>query len=63
MKRRAVALLNFTYNHDAPDAPFFFRLDYFLVSETLMDSVVDNVIRDQVYGSDHCPCTLLMKLK
>ena len=45
------------------EALSIFRLDYFLVSNSMMDKVVDNIIRDQVYGSDHCPCTLVMKLK
>ena len=34
------------------------RLDYFLVSEGLMDRVKDVVIHDEVLGSDHCPVTL-----
>jgi exodeoxyribonuclease-3 len=34
------------------------RLDYFLISESLMENVVDVVIHDQVMGSDHCPVTL-----
>lgn len=38
------------------------RLDYFLVSERLMDSVCDSVIRSDVYGSDHCPVTLFLSL-
>ena len=38
------------------------RLDYFLVSKRLVEShVCDNVIRDQVFGSDHCPISLFMK--
>jgi AP endonuclease-1 len=37
------------------------RLDYFVVSKRLVDShVCDNVIRDQLFGSDHCPITLFM---
>ena len=36
------------------------RLDYFLVSDRLKDKLADCVIRDQVFGSDHCPLTLLM---
>lgn len=38
------------------------RLDYFVVSERLMQSVCDSVIREQVYGSDHCPVTLFLHL-
>jgi exodeoxyribonuclease-3 len=36
------------------------RLDYFLVSEGLMEKVKDVVIHDQVLGSDHCPVTLVI---
>ena len=38
------------------------RLDYFLASKRFVDGhVCDNVIRDQVFGSDHCPISLFMK--
>lgn len=52
-----------TYMMGARSRNVGWRLDYFLVSQSLMDKVVDNVIRSEVYGSDHCPCTLIMKLK
>ena len=35
------------------------RIDYFLVSDRLMDKVQDSQILDQVYGSDHCPVALV----
>ncbi|CAL7943267.1 unnamed protein product [Xylocopa violacea] len=38
------------------------RLDYFLVSEQLKDKVCDNVMRDKVYGSDHCPIVLYINI-
>ncbi|XP_023289544.1 DNA-(apurinic or apyrimidinic site) lyase [Orussus abietinus] len=34
------------------------RLDYFLVSERIKNKICDNVMRDKVYGSDHCPIVL-----
>lgn len=34
------------------------RLDYFLVSESIWDKVVSAEIHDQVMGSDHCPISL-----
>ncbi|XP_031843895.1 recombination repair protein 1 isoform X2 [Nomia melanderi] len=34
------------------------RLDYFIVSQRIKDKICDNVIRDKVYGSDHCPIVL-----
>jgi exodeoxyribonuclease-3 len=36
------------------------RLDYFLVSRSLMDRVEDVVIHDDVQGSDHCPVSLYL---
>ncbi|CAH0721478.1 unnamed protein product, partial [Brenthis ino] len=38
------------------------RLDYFVVSERLLPAICDNVIRDKVYGSDHCPISLFLHL-
>jgi exodeoxyribonuclease-3 len=37
------------------------RLDYFLVSRSLLPRVRDIVISDDVTGSDHCPVTLLIE--
>jgi exodeoxyribonuclease III len=37
------------------------RLDYFLVSEKLIDKVQDIVIHEEVQGSDHCPVALMFK--
>lgn len=38
------------------------RIDYFLVSNRLMDRVKDSLIFDQVTGSDHCPVGLEISL-
>ena len=38
------------------------RLDYFVTSKRLVNRICDNQIRDQVFGSDHCPCTLFLAL-
>lgn len=38
------------------------RLDYFVISERLMDSVCDNVMRTEIYGSDHCPIVLYLSI-
>lgn len=38
------------------------RLDYYVVSERFAKKVVDNVIRSEVFGSDHCPITLFLNL-
>ncbi|MBC7088109.1 MAG: exodeoxyribonuclease III [Tissierellales bacterium] len=34
------------------------RIDYFLVSESLKDRLVDAKIHSDIYGSDHCPVEL-----
>lgn len=36
------------------------RLDYFVVSEKLLDIVDDSCMRDKVPGSDHCPIVLTL---
>jgi exodeoxyribonuclease-3 len=38
------------------------RIDYFLVSENLVDDVVDARILPEVKGSDHCPVVLELKV-
>lgn len=38
------------------------RIDYFVLSNKLKEYLVDNVIRAQVYGSDHCPVVLYLKI-
>ncbi len=37
------------------------RLDYFLVSKSLLPRVKDVVIHDEVRGSDHCPVELILE--
>ncbi|MFD1850879.1 exodeoxyribonuclease III [Oceanobacillus bengalensis] len=37
------------------------RIDYFITSEKLIDSLVDSVAHTKVMGSDHCPIMLEMK--
>lgn len=38
------------------------RIDYFLVSNTLRDQIVSAGIRNDIFGSDHCPVTLEITL-
>lgn len=45
----------------ARDKNIGWRLDYFLVSEPLMDKVASADIWNDVHGSDHCPVILEMK--
>lgn len=37
------------------------RLDYFFVSEDIIDNVKDSTIMSNVYGSDHCPINLTLE--
>lgn len=37
------------------------RIDYFLVSESLMDRVEDAYILNDIHGSDHCPVGIRIK--
>jgi exodeoxyribonuclease-3 len=36
------------------------RLDYFLISTSLLPRVKDAIIHEAVQGSDHCPVELLL---
>ena len=37
------------------------RIDYFLVSESLRDRILSTEIHDSIQGSDHCPVELVLK--
>jgi exodeoxyribonuclease-3 len=51
-----------TYRMNARKNNVGWRLDYFLVSETLVSSIQNVVIHGTVTGSDHCPVTLTIDL-
>lgn len=38
------------------------RIDYFVISESLKDNLVDSKIHTSIYGSDHCPIELNMNI-
>ncbi|CAG0943957.1 Exodeoxyribonuclease [Anaerolineae bacterium] len=50
-----------TYRLNARQRGIGWRLDYFLVSESLLPRVGDVVIHDKVMGSDHCPVELVLE--
>jgi exodeoxyribonuclease III len=50
-----------TYRSNARVRNIGWRLDYYLVSESLMDRVEDVIIHDDIMGSDHCPVSLILK--
>jgi exodeoxyribonuclease-3 len=51
-----------TYRLNARQRGIGWRLDYFLVSETLLPQVKDVIIHDDITGSDHCPVSLQLDL-
>ncbi|KAJ4980127.1 hypothetical protein NE237_010907 [Protea cynaroides] len=50
------------YRHGGRATNRGWRLDYFLVSESIADKVHDSYIVPDVTGSDHCPIGLILKL-
>lgn len=36
------------------------RIDYFIVSQSLIKKIQDSIILDQILGSDHCPVKLII---
>ena len=51
-----------TYMGNARSKNVGWRLDYFILSERLAGKVIDNVMRSEVMGSDHCPITLFLNI-
>ncbi|PKN92718.1 MAG: exodeoxyribonuclease III [Chloroflexi bacterium HGW-Chloroflexi-6] len=49
-----------TYRMAARQRNIGWRIDYFLVSASLMPFVKDVIIHDDVMGSDHCPVSLIL---
>ena len=39
------------------------RIDYFVLSESLFPQLEDAVIYDSIYGSDHCPIGITLTIK
>ena len=50
-----------SYRFQARQKNAGWRIDYFIVSEALKDSLEDAQIYTQVLGSDHCPVGLILK--
>jgi exodeoxyribonuclease-3 len=47
-----------TYRLNARQRGIGWRLDYYLVSKSLVSRVKDVIIHDEIHGSDHCPVEL-----
>lgn len=50
-----------SYRFKAREKNAGWRIDYFCVSESLKDRLVDAKIHTEVFGSDHCPVELLIE--
>lgn len=50
-----------SYRFHAREKNAGWRIDYFLVSNRLMDCVTQAAIHSEVFGSDHCPIALELK--
>ncbi|SDM28293.1 exodeoxyribonuclease III [Kriegella aquimaris] len=53
-----VAYTYWSYRFKARERNTGWRIDYFLVSEILVEKIKDVTILSDVYGSDHCPISL-----
>lgn len=51
-----------SYRFHAREQNAGWRIDYFIVSERLMDKVIDSKIHTEIMGSDHCPIELDINL-
>lgn len=52
-----------SYRFHARENNAGWRIDYFLVSESIKDKVEKATIHTDIYGSDHCPISLEIDLK
>ncbi len=50
-----------SYMHRAREKDIGWRLDYFIVDESMMPAVKDALIYTDVLGSDHCPIGLILE--
>jgi exodeoxyribonuclease-3 len=51
-----------SYRFNARENNAGWRIDYFLVSNDLKDNLIDSKIYTQIFGSDHCPIGLEIKI-
>jgi AP endonuclease-1 len=49
-----------SYMRNARQKDIGWRLDYFVISQRILDNLVDNKIESKIMGSDHCPIVLFM---
>ena len=58
--RDAYTWWSYRFNARANNAGW--RIDYFIISERLIEDVIDQIIHADVTGSDHCPVSITLSL-
>ena len=51
-----------SYRFHAREKNVGWRIDYFVVSQSIADKISEAKIHNQIFGSDHCPVELLIDL-
>ena len=51
-----------SYRMNARERNVGWRIDYFVVSQALRDTIVSTEIHNEIFGSDHCPVELVTSL-
>ena len=51
-----------SYRMKARERNVGWRIDYFVVSESIKDAIKGASIHDEIMGSDHCPVELLLEI-
>ena len=51
-----------SYRFHARENNAGWRIDYFLVSESIKDKIAGAEIHNEIFGSDHCPVELTLSL-
>ena len=57
-----IAYTYWSYRFNARIRNAGWRIDYFLVSNSIIDKVKDVIIHSDIMGSDHCPVSLIVDL-
>lgn len=52
-----------SYMFNSREKNIGWRIDYFLISESLKDNLVEAYYRNDIFGSDHCPAGILLNFE
>ena len=51
-----------SYRFKAREKNAGWRIDYFVISNSLKDKLIDSIIHTEIKGSDHCPIELIINI-